>query len=190
MANVYGCSKGSYQSKSMSPKKKFMGKLGLCLTAALMMSLTACAGKFKFDDAQYWQRRELRDSFQMDGASKQQWLNSDLAACVADMRELGREGQMRDAIPGPAGKSDADVLADWDTPGRDGYLLMEHKNYPDFEACMRAKGWERVDSVPYPVAEEAVETYQESRGIKTEKQKQREEEAKKNKSGGTSYFNL
>jgi len=50
-------------------------------------------------------------------------------------------------------------LAGWETPERDGYLYAEHSDFHDFETCMIASGWERVEYLPYDVATEARETY-------------------------------
>jgi hypothetical protein len=172
--------------------EKIVHTLLVCLVmtgAALSLSGCGLWNKIKFKDAQYWQRANLRDSFQMDHAGKQQWLNRDIAGCVADMKELGVTGGLRDGIPGPGGENaDEAELADWDTPEREGYLNVEHKDFPDFEACMNSRGWRRTDNVNYDTAKKSEETYLESRGITPESKKRKEVDS--DDAGNGSYINF
>lgn len=50
-------------------------------------------------------------------------------------------------------------MGQWETPKRDGALRAEYLDYSDFETCMHSKGWERVQHLPYDVAERSRETY-------------------------------
>jgi hypothetical protein len=79
------------------------------------------------------------------------------------LRELERLGAIKDAIPEYAEGlvlSDAEAeLAKWDTPERDEHLFAEHHDYHDFEGCMLAKGWERVQHLPFNVVDEAQKNY-------------------------------
>jgi len=60
-------------------------------------------------------------------------------------------------LQGP--KAQGKQLDRWDTPARDGFLHSEHMDYHDFESCMMAKGWERVEYLPYDKAALARQQY-------------------------------
>jgi hypothetical protein len=97
-------------------------------------------------------------------------LHRDIAQCTVEIRELKRLGALRAATPAdadasgnvPDPKTPEGRLASWDTPERDGYLLTEHTDYHDFETCMMTNGWERVEYLPYNIAEQARDTYVEA----------------------------
>ena len=115
----------------------------------------------------YWQRTAASEAVYQRGPKAQQMLHRDIARCVTEIKELQRLGAIRAAVPAnpdhqgnvPNPATPEGRLAGWESPERDGYLRAEHSNYHDFETCMMAKGWERVEHLPYDVATEARETY-------------------------------
>ncbi len=115
--------------------------------------------------AHFWQRSEASSAIYQRGPKAQQMLNRDIARCVTELRELERLGAIRFVTPGDVSHYDYDAeamappLSQWDTPDRDGYLRAEHLPYHNFESCMMAKGWERVEHVPYDVADEGRADY-------------------------------
>ena len=146
-------------------------KISLIFGAAL--SLAACTSyrqtdmKVLKDQGEYWQRADVTEATYMEGPKVQQLLHRDISRCVAEIREEVRLGQ----IKRPVDKNtafDRDVVDKsvdrqkmdrWDTPDHNGYLLAEHNDYDDFETCMQAKGWERLEHVPYSVAQKSRENY-------------------------------
>lgn len=128
------------------------------LTACLctIAILPACETR---KEEQFWQRVSTSEAIYLQGPKAQQMLHRDIGRCVVELKELERLGVLKNTIPvDESGRVlDPDELAmrDWDTPERDGYLLAEHRNYHDFESCMWAKGWERVEHVPYDIAEKS-----------------------------------
>lgn len=141
----------------------------LILLSACTLALSACASEPKMEDAQYWQRSSATSALYLEGPKAQQGLHQDIATCTNEINELVRIGAVRRAIPAetvngqvvdpntPAGR-----MAGWDTPQRDGYLYAEHSDYHDFETCMSAKGWERVEYLPYTTADRARQEYLEN----------------------------
>jgi hypothetical protein len=125
------------------------------------------AKQLELAHGQYWQRAETSSAIYQRGPKAQQMLHRDIAKCTYEVRELKRLGALRDATPAdpnslgrvPDPSTPEGRLADWDTPERDGYLYAEHADFHDFETCMLAGGWERVEYLPYDVATEARETY-------------------------------
>ncbi len=132
--------------------------------ASALLLLGACASEPRIiDDGQYWQRANVSETIYMRGPKAQQMLNRDIAQCVTELRELGRLGALKHAIPtdyeGRVLDPDQRDLLDWDTPERDNNLLTEHADYHNFETCMLAKGWERTMNVSYKVATRAYDNY-------------------------------
>lgn len=127
---------------------------------------TACQSAYKLEEAQYWQRKNATSALYLRGPKAQQTLHMDLATCVNEISELERLGALREAIPAdlkngrvPDPSTAQGKLDHWDTPTRDGYLNAEHLPYSDFETCMDAKGWERVEALPYGQADIARKNY-------------------------------
>jgi hypothetical protein len=149
-------------------KKPF---LLLLSTGAVLLGLAACSGTTLVqkveNESQYWQRADVSEAAYMEGPKSQQMLNRDISRCVVEIRELERLGAIRTATPAdtqnygvpPNPHTPEGQLADWDTPERDGYLRAEHLDYHDFETCMIYKGWERVEYLPYDLAEKSREEY-------------------------------
>lgn len=139
----------------------------LVLSALAVTSLAACSPRpAKLEDAQYWQRKNATSALYLRGPKAQQTLHMDLATCVNEISELDRIGALREAIPAdvkngqvPDPSTAQGKLSRWDTPKRDGALYAEHLPYSDFETCMDAKGWERVESLPYVQADTARADY-------------------------------
>lgn len=135
-----------------------------CLFITVLI-LSACAGEPipEVVDGQYWQRSNASEATYMQGAKAQALLNRSIARCVVELRELERLGMVRNAIPadvnGRVLDPDQMKLDEWDSPERDGELYAEHFDYQDFEGCMLAKGWERVEYLPYDMAERARQEY-------------------------------
>ncbi len=132
-------------------------------TALSLLVLSACEPLPQLDNGQYWQRINASESIYMRGPKAQQTLNKDIGGCVTTLRELERLGQLKDTIPTDyhgrvLNPSELDMY-EWDSPERDGAMLAEMGDYYDFESCMRSKGWERIQYVPYKISQQAKENY-------------------------------
>jgi hypothetical protein len=143
-----------------------MNKFVFPLSLASVVALTACSG-VNIEDAKYWQRKNASSSLYLQGPKAQQMLHQNIAGCVNEIKELEKLGEIRRAVPANYNSgnelntrtaSQAE-LDQWDSPERDGYLYAEHSDYHDFETCMDAKGWERVEYLPYKEADRAREDY-------------------------------
>lgn len=137
----------------------FRKYFSLMTSSAAVLTLAACAVAHPVQDVvdgQYWQRINTSESIYMQGPKAMQLLNRSIARCVVELREFERLGMVRNAIPadieGRVLDPDQQNLDDWDAPERDGVLFAEHFDYQDFEGCMYAKGWERVEYLPYDVS--------------------------------------
>ncbi len=134
-----------------------MTKTFLISSALIAVTLLpACTAPYKMEDAQYWGRKNATSALYLRGPKAQQNLHMDIATCVNEISELERMGAIRNAMPAdtkdgrvPDPKTPEGKMAKWDSPKRDGYLYNEHLPYTDFETCMDAKGWERIESLPY-----------------------------------------
>lgn len=143
------------------------------LVSATVLGLGACSTAKEVDheklnnQSQYWQRMSASSAVYMQGPKGQQILNRDIGSCVTEVKELERLGATKEAFPpgvdeyGEAYEEDTpeEKLKDFDTPQREGYLLTEVHDYADFESCMRVKGWERVQYLPYARARSARANY-------------------------------
>lgn len=148
-----------------------MKSLTLALMGTAVLGLSACSGLTTMDslkqNAYYWQRANVSDSIYQEGPKAQQMLHRDIARCVTELRELNRLTDLRMALPAdnnadgnpPDPSTASGDLQQWGSPKRDGYLMTELSDYPDFETCMQAKGWERMEHVPYDVAERSRVNY-------------------------------
>jgi len=135
----------------------------LCFSA---IAITACEIRPKMEDAQYWQRKNATSALYLRGPKAQQSLNMDIATCTNEISELDRMDALREAIPAdtkngrvPDPNTPMGSLSKWDSPKRDGALYAEHFNYTDFEGCMIYKGWERVENLPYALADRSRKEY-------------------------------
>lgn len=139
------------------------------LPLLVLLAITACSGKPRFKDSQYWRHKNVAESIYTTGPKAQQMLQRDIARCVTEIRALERQGLLKDAIPtdynGRVLDPDQLALYDYDSPERDGKLLMEHTEYQDFQGCMNNKGWERIKHVPYKVSANAISAYKTVHGI-------------------------
>lgn len=142
--------------------------------SALILTAACSTYSPKIEDARYWQRQSVSSSLYMRGPKAQQMLHTDIAGCTNDIRELERLGAIRDVMPTnynhgntmeprTAAKAELD---EWDTPERDGYLYSEHLDYHDFETCMYAKGWERVEYLSHTDIDKARDEYLDNMGYK------------------------
>ena len=145
------------------------------LSCFSVLALSACAGGAglggapapKIEDAKFWQRNTASSALYLQGPKAQQILHQDIATCVNEIKELERLGEIRRSVPAnynsgneidtrTASQHELDV---WDTPERNGFLYSEHLEYSDFETCMGAKGWERVEHLPYSESDVARKEY-------------------------------
>lgn len=137
----------------------------IILTSVALLALGACgtASDVKDVEGQFWQRVSVSEAIYQQGPKAQQMLNRDISRCVVELRELERLGMVKDAIPtdydGRTLDPDEVELYDWDSPERDKHLYAEHSDYLDFESCMADKGWERVEYVPFDVADKGRDNY-------------------------------
>ncbi len=126
----------------------------------------------KFEDAAYWQRSSASSALYQQGPKAQQMLHQDISNCTVEIRELENLGAIRRAIPSNYNNGNTmdnrtaaqPELDNWDSPERDGYLYAEHLDYSDFETCMNAKGWERLEYLPYTQADKARNDYVKNTG--------------------------
>tara|TARA_X000000950_G_scaffold43530_2_gene48848 strand:- start:1410 stop:2015 length:606 start_codon:yes stop_codon:yes gene_type:complete len=143
--------------------KKSHLKLALALSAVIALPACETAKPANFVGGQFWQRTSASEALHIRGPKAQQILNRDISRCVTELRELERLGQVKNAIPtdieGHVMNELEIEMANWDTPERDKHLFAEHTDYMDFEGCMSAKGWERIEHVPYKTAEKSRENY-------------------------------
>lgn len=155
----------------------------LVLSGVALLTLAACdsmpdqtADQIETHNAHYWQRTDASSAVYQRGPKAQQMLHRDIAKCVYEVRELQRLGAIRTATPGdvdinghvPDTSTPQGRLAAQDTPERDGYLFTEQADFHDFETCMKTAGWDRVQYLPYNIADEARANY-----ITTMKEEQR-----------------
>ncbi|MGB1077107.1 MAG: hypothetical protein ACPG05_02275 [Bdellovibrionales bacterium] len=142
--------------------------LTISLLALSATTLVACENtkKVDFTTAQYWQRINASEAVYQRGPKAQQMVQRDISRCVSELRELERLGYIKDAFPAPDTEPDLRdeqlELSQWETPERDGYLLNEAAVYYDFEECMTARGWERVEHLPYKTKVRSKENYLQS----------------------------
>lgn len=151
-----------------------ISRFQLILSGAVVLMLTACGQPVNRSNLEtkshFWQRVDASSALYLQGPKAQQILSRDLSRCVTEIRELERLGAIRIATPGdttqdgkvPDPSTPEGELAQWETPERDGMLKAEHLDYHDFRTCMMSRGWERVEHVPYEVADRAREIYAES----------------------------
>ena len=119
--------------------------------------LVACVQPPKpLPEAQYWQRASSSDAIYTQGPKAQDILARDISRCVAELRELERMGILHDTIPSDSETGrvlDPDdprlEMDEYEAPDRTSFLKVELGEYHDFEGCMSAHGWRRVEHLPY-----------------------------------------
>lgn len=131
--------------------------------AFIMIAAVTVAGcsstpmSWRLQNADFWQRADIRTATYLDGVEAQRLLNRDIARCTVDIKEQERLAALRNAMPAEGRGVDPNsangYMAGWDTPERDGYLHAEHYPYHNFETCMMYRGWERTATVPPDVAQ-------------------------------------
>lgn len=116
-----------------------------------MLPLTGCGGGSLhklFNDAEYWQRIDIREAAYMPQDKAQNLLHRHISQCVSTLREQETMAALRANMPGDEPRTTpAGDLAHWDTPAREAYLYAEHQPFHDFEHCMQHKGWERTKHI-------------------------------------------
>ena len=130
------------------------------------IALTSCTVIEKQEiTGHYWQRASSDSALYLRGPQAQHQLNKHIAECVYELKELERLGSIRDAVPADleAERSDqanaGSKTAFYDTPIEDDINFTRYFDYADFDGCMFAKGWERVEYVPYNVADTSRDVY-------------------------------
>lgn len=142
----------------------------MIVTGAALLGLAGCEDFVRKSEletnARFWQRSNVSEATYMEGPKTQQMLHRDISRCVTELKELERLGTLRTVIPAetmingvPDPSTPEGAMAQWETPARDGSLRAEFLEYTDFESCMQAKGWERMEHVPFDMAERARENY-------------------------------
>jgi hypothetical protein len=146
-------------------------KFGFLAAVGTLVALSACAYTPPVGQA-YWQRVEDNSALYMTGPKAQQQLDEDIATCVREVDELVELGALRKKMPPDthseyhrALESSGDL--DWyDTPTRFGDKKVSHKDFQDYESCMRHRGWERVRYVRYQSMQRAKSTDKETANIR------------------------
>ncbi|MCB1539243.1 MAG: hypothetical protein H6865_06620 [Rhodospirillales bacterium] len=128
-------------------------------TAGGWSKATLAEQKAVRERADYWQRADSVSAQYLTGPKAQQQLNMDLAACVAEVRELVRLGSIRKAEPPSTIAMSNGMRAGWVSPTRDGPLHTEYTDFQDFDGCMKSKGWDRVDYVKPVTAKAAAANF-------------------------------
>jgi hypothetical protein len=148
-----------------------MKSKSLLIAACGLLALSACAYSPPLGQA-YWQRVEDHSALYMTGPKAQQQLDEDIATCVREVDELVELGALRKDMPPDTHSEyhralDASGDMSWyDTPTRYGDKKISHKDFQDYEGCMRYKGWERVRFVRYQSAQKAKGTYRDTQNIR------------------------
>jgi hypothetical protein len=123
-----------------------------CVIASL--AVIACSTN---KDYHYWQKIDPTTAIYLTGPKAQQMLEQDISKCVHEIIELDKLAAVREN-GGQAGffkknisqKAHAEALSNlpaYDIPEYIRDLRVEHKDFHDFEGCMRHNGWERVKYV-------------------------------------------
>ncbi|HYD19313.1 MAG TPA: hypothetical protein VEF76_12630 [Patescibacteria group bacterium] len=146
-------------------------KFNKFLAVAGVLAVSACAWNPPTKQA-FWQRVDDNSALWMTGPKAQQTLDENIATCVREVDELVELGALRETLPPDthseyhrALKASGD-LDYYDTPTRYGDHHVSHKDYHDFDSCMRSKGWERVSFVRYQVAKQANQTNNDLQSIR------------------------
>lgn len=144
-----------------------MKKTVLLIAMASVLAVGACSHarpdlKEVRESGDYWSRMDDASALYLRGPKAQHMLHQDIAACVAQVKELVKLGAIRKAEP-PKDMAYEDGLArGWDSPSEDGPLYTEYENFTDFETCMNSKGWRRMEYVTPAEAEKATTTFGET----------------------------
>lgn len=145
------------------------------LFGSLLLTTTACQS-VDLEGSRFWQKEKTSEGIYQRGPKAQQMLQRDIARCTSEIRELTRLGAIKSSFPpdpSQSGTSNTQEsyaypssqernISKWDTPEREGYLLVENGDYYDFEGCMMAKGWERTQFVDYDIIRQSRNDYVEA----------------------------
>lgn len=126
------------------------------LVATLVAStalVTACANK----DYHYWQKIDPTTAIYLTGPKAQQMLEQDIGQCTHEIIEMDKLAIVREGGGEPGffhkninQKAQAEALSKlpaYDVPEYIRDLRVDHKDFHDFDGCMRHSGWERVKYV-------------------------------------------
>lgn len=136
----------------------------------LILAATACTSTYapRVERGDFWQRTDAASQIYLRGPKAQHTLNHDIANCVAEIKELDRLGSLRQVTPPDTQTSRSDgaplggATSGYDTPQYDGANYAAYYEYADFEGCMKEKGWQRMEYVPYQRAKEGREVFSET----------------------------
>lgn len=119
-----------------------------------LLALSACSANKEYH---YWQQKDPTSAIYLSGPKAQQMLEEDIAECVHEIIELDKLQVVRDGkgraptlAHNYSQKAEAEKLSKlpgYDVPEYIRSLRVEHKNFQDFDGCMRYNGWERVKYV-------------------------------------------
>lgn len=147
-----------------------MRKSLLLLTT--MLAVSGCTIKHKPTGEDYWQRIDSASALYLTGPKAQQILEQDIAGCVREIDELVRLEAVREDTPPETRTEYLKALeaarddAHWDSPSHLRDLRVDHRDFHDFDSCMKFKGWERVAYVRYPASQEAQRVKNELQGVR------------------------
>jgi hypothetical protein len=136
----------------------------------IALAAAACCANKEFH---YWQKTDPTTAIYLTGPKAQQMLEQDISHCVYEIIELDKLQTVREnggTAPTFANdfsqKAQAEALSklpSYDVPEYIRDLRVDHKDYHDFDGCMRHFGWERVKYVD-PQAEFRAKTIYNSTG--------------------------
>lgn len=130
----------------------------------LALALAACtlrpAPHPEKPEAYYWQRVSASSPLLLQGPKAQQMLDEDIAVCDSELYELERLGAISVRRSAPEAESGYRSDTGMERTRRfEEVVRAVHLPYHDLNGCMAYKGWERVDDIPYSLAEEDQEEY-------------------------------
>lgn len=141
------------------------------LAIGAIAGLSACSYQRPVAQA-YWQRIEDNSAMYMTGPKAQQTLQENIAGCAREVDELVQLDALRGKSPPDThieyqrALQESGDLDFYDTPTRYGDKKVAHKDFQDFESCMRHKGWERVRYVRYQTSLKARSDYEQAQEIR------------------------
>jgi hypothetical protein len=123
-----------------------------CVMASL--AVIACSTNKEYH---YWQKTDPTTAIYLTGPKAQQMLEQDISKCVHEIIELDKLASVREGggqasffkknISQKAHAESLSNLPAYDIPEYIRDLRVEHKDFHDFDGCMRHSGWERVKYV-------------------------------------------
>lgn len=147
-------------------KRRFFLTMLAC--GATLVAAVGCSSDPLPSATRYWERALAKESTLLEGPKVQQMLHRDYSRCVVELRELEMLGAVRPEEECEKDEEEesasADRLDEWGTPVRDDEKKHGYPGYRDFESCMTAKGWKRMERQPYKLSERDPDEYVDSIG--------------------------